>query len=300
MIIGNGGVDLKTSNLNITGTGGSTIAFGGGGTVLYAAGGYIKQDGSTPLTGNWNIGAFTITTTQTATTANTAYDGFVLSNTTAASSGNQQYSSSIHFIGQGFGGSTSQTVEIRNLLVPVQGGTNPSAQFTMDAKINGGSWTNMMMLSTSGGLSIAAGSASPSFLIGNSGSATYQFYTSGFVATVPITSKGGTTTNPGFNGGDSGRSGISPSDGSTTSSVSFITNNTERGRIFHSGGFVYGDSTEVTTAILALVSTTKGFLAPVMTTTQRNAIASPVTGLEVNDSTINGLFRYDGSSWIQL
>jgi len=51
-------------------------------------------------------------------------------------------------------------------------------------------------------------------------------------------------------------------------------------------------------AVLDLVSTTKGFLPPRMTTTQKNAITSPATGLIVFDTTLNSLQIYNGSAWV--
>jgi hypothetical protein len=45
-------------------------------------------------------------------------------------------------------------------------------------------------------------------------------------------------------------------------------------------------------------STTKGFLPPRMTTTQRNAIASPAAGLMVYDTTLNAMFYFNGTIWI--
>jgi len=53
-------------------------------------------------------------------------------------------------------------------------------------------------------------------------------------------------------------------------------------------------------AILQADSTTKGFLPPRMTTTQKNAIASPAAGLVVYDSTTNKLCCYNGSTWNDL
>jgi hypothetical protein len=50
-------------------------------------------------------------------------------------------------------------------------------------------------------------------------------------------------------------------------------------------------------AMLEVVSTTKGFLPPVMTTTQKNAIASPATGLVVFDTTLNKLCVFVSPSW---
>jgi hypothetical protein len=49
------------------------------------------------------------------------------------------------------------------------------------------------------------------------------------------------------------------------------------------------------TAILDLTSTTKGFLPPRMTTTQKNAIATPAAGLVVYDTDLNQLCTYDGT-----
>jgi hypothetical protein len=53
-------------------------------------------------------------------------------------------------------------------------------------------------------------------------------------------------------------------------------------------------------ARLQVDSTTKGFLPPRMTTTQKNAIASPAAGLVVYDSTTNKLCCYNGSTWNDL
>jgi hypothetical protein len=50
-------------------------------------------------------------------------------------------------------------------------------------------------------------------------------------------------------------------------------------------------------SILEVSSTTKGFLPPRMTTTQKNAIASPATGLVVYDSTLNKLCLRTASAW---
>jgi hypothetical protein len=53
-------------------------------------------------------------------------------------------------------------------------------------------------------------------------------------------------------------------------------------------------------AQLDVSSTTKGFLPPRMTTTQKNAIATPAAGLTVYDSTTNKLQCYNGSTWNDL
>jgi hypothetical protein len=61
-------------------------------------------------------------------------------------------------------------------------------------------------------------------------------------------------------------------------------------------GTSYADAS----ATLELSSTTRGFLPPRMTTTQKNAIASPATGLMVMDITTLKLCVYNGSSWVDL
>jgi hypothetical protein len=61
-----------------------------------------------------------------------------------------------------------------------------------------------------------------------------------------------------------------------------------------------GDTTTYASAIFAIGSTTRGFLPPRMTTTEKNAIASPATGLVVMDITTLKLCVYNGSSWVDL
>jgi hypothetical protein len=53
----------------------------------------------------------------------------------------------------------------------------------------------------------------------------------------------------------------------------------------------------VASAILQADSTTQGALFPRMTTTQKNAISSPATGLMVYDTTLNKLSVYTGAAW---
>jgi hypothetical protein len=67
-----------------------------------------------------------------------------------------------------------------------------------------------------------------------------------------------------------------------------------------SNGGAYINTTSVqASAILQADSTSKGFLPPRMTTTQKNAITA-VAGLVVYDSTTNKLQCYNGSTWNDL
>lgn len=65
----------------------------------------------------------------------------------------------------------------------------------------------------------------------------------------------------------------------------------------HFGSVVVGSSTITASAQMSVVSTTKGFLPPVMTTAQKNAISTPVAGLIVFDTTLAKLCVYSGSAW---
>ncbi len=58
-----------------------------------------------------------------------------------------------------------------------------------------------------------------------------------------------------------------------------------------------GTSTPNLSALLQLDSTSKGFLAPRMTTAERDAIVSPATGLMIYNTTTNAYNVYNGTSW---
>jgi hypothetical protein len=65
------------------------------------------------------------------------------------------------------------------------------------------------------------------------------------------------------------------------------TNTNAYGIAVDYGRNVFGAATSNACAQVEIVSTTQGFLLPRMTTTQKNAIASPVAGLMVYDTTLN-------------
>lgn len=66
------------------------------------------------------------------------------------------------------------------------------------------------------------------------------------------------------------------------------------------GVFTVGSTSSVASAAMNIDSTTKGFLPPRMTTTQKNAISTPAAGLIVYDTTTNKACCYDGSTWNDL
>jgi len=60
------------------------------------------------------------------------------------------------------------------------------------------------------------------------------------------------------------------------------------------------NSTPDSKAVLDLTSTTLGFLEPRMSTANRDAIASPTTGLQIFNSSTGYPNYYNGTSWLQL
>jgi hypothetical protein len=65
--------------------------------------------------------------------------------------------------------------------------------------------------------------------------------------------------------------------------------------------FVGINATSATaSAVFQIDSTARGFLKPRMTTTQRDAISTPATGLEVYNITTNTEDYYNGTSWVSL
>jgi len=68
-----------------------------------------------------------------------------------------------------------------------------------------------------------------------------------------------------------------------------------------SGGSIgIGESSPDSAALLELSSTTKGFLPPRMTTTQRDAISNPPAGLMIYNTTTNKLNFYNGTAWEEV
>jgi hypothetical protein len=98
--------------------------------------------------------------------------------------------------------------------------------------------------------------------------------------------------------GDTGRIGFS-SDAMGSGAVDTAISRNGAGILEVNNG-TKGTLASLILASIECVSTTKGFLPPRMTTTQKNAIASPATGLVLYDSTTNKLQCYNGSTWNDL
>ncbi|MDQ2768985.1 MAG: tail fiber domain-containing protein [Bacteroidota bacterium] len=85
----------------------------------------------------------------------------------------------------------------------------------------------------------------------------------------------------------------------TSGSVYLSANNTSISQFVlqNGGGVGIGTASPVGTALLELASTTKGFLPPRMTKTERDAIGSPAAGLTIYNTSTNKLNTWNGASW---
>lgn len=63
---------------------------------------------------------------------------------------------------------------------------------------------------------------------------------------------------------------------------------------------IIGGTSGNTDALLEMVSTTQGFKPPAMTSVQRDAIATPTSGLLIANITTNSLNYYDGTQWMEI
>jgi hypothetical protein len=68
----------------------------------------------------------------------------------------------------------------------------------------------------------------------------------------------------------------------------------------HAQNVSIGSFTANASALLELVSTTKGLLIPRMTTAQKLAVVAPATGDFVFDRSFNEFYFYDGTQWVPL
>jgi hypothetical protein len=95
---------------------------------------------------------------------------------------------------------------------------------------------------------------------------------------------------------DSGPISMNVNASSTSTNIAFNASGSEQMRLT-STGLGIGTSSPSASAILDAQSTTKGVRMPNMTTTQKNAIASPAAGLMVFDTTLAKLCVYTGAAW---
>ncbi len=158
-------------------------------------------DGSNLLTGTAN---FTFTNTTSLLTILNAGIGAtptaseLLTNTTAAAAGAQQYSPATQWSGRGWkttATAASQAVDWRMYVVPVQGTTAPSSMLTLDSSINGGAFTSRVTFNSDGKVGFSASSYVGILTIGTAGSFAGSLSLAGATsgtATINVASVAGT------------------------------------------------------------------------------------------------------------
>jgi hypothetical protein len=155
-------------------------------------------------------------------------------------------------------------------------GTN-SITSNGDIRIN--SSATESITSSSGGLSLVTGSATNGILI--------NFTT--------VTNGSGISVINSFSGGSGSGSCYTLDNRGNNRHLYFHNNTTNPTVLTNSGSLLLGTTTENTSALLNITSTTKGVLFPRMTTTEKNAITG-VAGLVIYDTTLNKLCVYT-TSW---
>ena len=99
----------------------------------------------------------------------------------------------------------------------------------------------------------------------------------------------------GNNGSDAGMSFYANQGSGSNAQMKLVSTNTQEGIFYRDDGFaIYSLDTS---ACMELVSTTRGFLPPKMTTAQMAAISTPAEGLIVHASDADRPHYNDGTSW---
>lgn len=149
------GTTLNASGGGIT-IGTTTITSGTNGRFLYDNSGVVGEATVTGTLGNVVLSDTPTLTTPNITTSatltrtsigTTSADGLVLTNTTAAAAGAQQYSPRLRFTAQGWktnSTAASQTVDWIAENQPIQGAANPKTVFALLSQVNAGGYVSQL------------------------------------------------------------------------------------------------------------------------------------------------------------
>ncbi|HWB63278.1 MAG TPA: hypothetical protein VG603_07210, partial [Chitinophagales bacterium] len=122
--------------------------------------------------------------------------------------------------------------------------------------------------------------------------------------TVSVVDAGGTKTSPQsawMTNGNSGTSAASNYAG-TSDGQDFVlkSNNAEVMRLTTAGAVGINQPAPNSNAVLDIQSNNKGVLFPALTSTQRDAIATPPVGLTIYNSTLNVHQFWNGTCWVNV
>lgn len=141
---------------NSASTGAVTLALGN--AAAYSVWGNNTSSSATPAYTNSPELSGPITDIQSIGATST--DGVVLTDTTAASSGNQSWSPRVRWTGQGWktnATAASQEVDAIAEIQPVQGTANPSFNWVLSGQINNGGYSPLLIVPSGGGLNLNSG-----------------------------------------------------------------------------------------------------------------------------------------------
>jgi hypothetical protein len=281
---------------NSTSTGAVTLTLGN--AAAYSVWGNNTSSSATPAYTNSPTLSGAITDIQSIGATST--DGFVLTDTTAATSGNPEWSPRVRWTGQGWktnATAASQEVDAIAEVQPVQGTVSPTFNWVLSGQINGGGYGPLLTVSSGGEVGI--GTTSPSYSLSvvdsqndstaiqvsnpNSGSSAFtSLYlgndTSAFAGALFVNSSTNTTDYGGANS-------LNLYTG-TSAPLTFLTDATERMRITSGGDVGIGTASPANPLSVngIIQSLTGGFKFPDGTT---QTTASTGSGGMVLLATVN-------------
>jgi hypothetical protein len=271
------------------------------GTSIYYNTGNVGVGVDTPYS---KITAQSTGTGSTLTLNTTDRLGILAIASTPASLGNPQISPPIVFGGRAWNttGNVNEDQRMRFML-RTGSGAGPGQELLLQHSKQGGAYTTAMTINTQGGITSSGDNVMGKITVG-SGSIfsniirLTQGMQTGF-GNVTLLSDNSSSINT-SSGTQTYRFALfSPTVVNLTGTTVIPFENTIGTNRFGStsGTSLFGGTTADASAKLEVQSTTQGVLFPRMTTTQKNAIASPAAGLVVYDTTLGKLCVRTASAW---
>ena len=183
---------------------------------------------------------------------------------------------------------TSDVNTALNLKLDVTGNASSATKLATTRNINGVAFDGSVDITVTANAGTLTGTTLATNVVNSSLSGVGTITSGTWSGTTIAVAKGGTGTN---NGSITGTSALTFAAGGTNENISIKPTGT--------GSVIVGTGTLTPTssAALDINSITQGFLPPRLTTTQRDAIITPVAGLTIWNITNTQLEVYDGSYW---